>query len=363
MPKSTIQNPAIKCKDLDSITKHKCGQCLYWSLEKFRLKRHVKIVHQKLKKCPLCDFLSGSKLELKHHLDTDHENKMVFCMHCSYSTRRHYKPDLEKHIKKVHEQIFDEFCDRCDSSFSNIQDLRNHQKKAHKEGIVSQGLPLFIRKHQIYKFKCEKCPFSASHSTSLKSHLLKVHQVPICLNCNYRGKDYEDLRNHCLKIHESMYNIDPTTCHLCTFSAHSSLSSTTSISKTMIHIMAVHGGEHPCPTCNKNFKEKRKLKEHINKSHMKKLDLSCQVCDTTFGAESSLRRHMKRKKHIENYEKSLTLPLPAMKFQIEDMASPESTQNQKKADSNLCCPVITCLLQFSHINEVNIHLWNDHNME
>jgi len=409
---------------------------------------------------------------------------MLFCEQCTYSTQYWRREDLKMHIKKVHEKIFDEFCCHCDSSFSNMKDLRKHQKTAHNQTTASQELPLFRKRNDFYRIKCTECPYSTPHSSSLRNHLLKGHQLAICMNCSFRGNSFVELRNHCLEFHESMYNIDASKCHICKFSADSVQFSADFLSKTMIHIMAVHGGEHPCPTCNKNFKQKRHLKEHIDKYHMKKFDIvceecnqafwrrknldqhvrkyhrvkpdiictecnkklssegflklhmrrhekaringnegnacwgcdkkfkgkglllnhinnahlkifdiycqkckkgfrwqseleahsrkyhsktetfSCHVCNMMFSNGSCLKRHMKKKQH-KKYKQSITKPFPTMEFKIGDDVISESSQDHQKDECspNLRCPVVTCPLKFSDINEVNLHLGNDHDLQ
>jgi hypothetical protein len=313
---------------------------------------------------------------------------MLFCERCSYSTHYLRKHNLKMHIKQVHDKIFDQFCVHCDSSFSNMTDLRKHQKIAHEQTTATQNLPSYSK-------KCTECPYSTTHLSSLRNHLLKAHQFAICMNCSYRGNSFEELRIHCLDFHLSMYNIDPSRCHICKYSAQSAHNSSNVLSQAMIHIMTLHGGEHPCSTCNKNFKLKRHLEEHINKCHLKKFDIHCQECNRPFWRKNELDKHIRKyhrekpdiictkcnkklsskgflKLHMRSHEKSKinsnkknSMPFPEIELDIKDKARPKSSQNRQKDDCspNISCPVIRCLARFSHMSEINLHLGNDHNLE
>ena len=85
--------------------KYLCNECDKSFRDNFDLKRHVDIVHLKLKpfKCAYCDksFDTGSNLE--RHVLNKHEKIRHPCDFCdgNYSQKSH----LARHIKKKHQNI------------------------------------------------------------------------------------------------------------------------------------------------------------------------------------------------------------------------------------------------------------------
>ena len=65
---------------------------------------------------------------------------------------------------------------------------------------------------------------------------------------------------------------------------------------------------HSCETCEKVFKNKKSLKNHVAVKHDKTLKLKCDPCDREFAFKSTLKKHMKKyhevqdKSDIENLE-------------------------------------------------------------
>lgn len=187
---------ATKCKDSDTSIELKCEKCTYWTHKWSRLNRHIQVVHENLRKCSMCHFLTERKQDLKNHQNVEHKSEMIFCTQCSYSTHKHRQTDLKIHIKLRHEKVFDVFCDQCDSSFSSEKNLRQHQRRVHGQSIKSQKLTSFSTN----ALKCTECLYLAPQSSSLKTHMLKTHQLAVCMNCSYKGLDFEELRKHCLEF-------------------------------------------------------------------------------------------------------------------------------------------------------------------
>ena len=59
-----------------------------------------------------------------------------------------------------------------------------------------------------------------------------------------------------------------------------------------------------CNLCNKSFKFRSKLNEHINRKipcNKEKTSTECKICNVEFPCSAKLERHNKSKKHINNY--------------------------------------------------------------
>ena len=118
--------------------KLKCEQCPYQTSHKSALIRHIRDVHDTIKKskqfeCEKCPFSSARKENLKRHWDAVHNmgDKKFKCEKCPYSSAG--KINLKYHMVSVH----------------NMGDKR---------------------------YKCEKCPYSSAQKGHLKQHIKGVHE-------------------------------------------------------------------------------------------------------------------------------------------------------------------------------------------
>ena len=54
------------------------------------------------------------------------------------------------------------------------------------------------------------------------------------------------------------------------------------------------GDQHICKVCDKEFKARKNLVEHLNLVHNRKRDKKCDVCSKTFKLRKTLLHHIKR---------------------------------------------------------------------
>ena len=83
---------------------HVCEICGYSTLSKLTLQKHKRIKHVKknFHKCPHCDFQSHRLATMHIHIDSkhpDHDQKTVFCDHCSKSFI--FAASLTKHLNNL----------------------------------------------------------------------------------------------------------------------------------------------------------------------------------------------------------------------------------------------------------------------
>jgi hypothetical protein len=240
-------------------------------------------------------------------------------------------------------------CPTCNKNFKQKKHLKEHMKKYHLKN---------------FDIHCEECNQAFWRKKDLVEHIRSRHREKpniICTECNKKLSSEGFLKLHMQRHEKSRIN---------------------------------GGAVHPCSLCNKKFKRKYKLKVHVNKLHLKQFDIHCQhcekgfwnqsdlnahlrkyhlkntkpfsclVCNLTFSEESCLKCHMEKKKHVRKSEKMVAAPFPLMKFNIENESIPESTQNCQKDEygPDLRCPVMSCPLLFASMNEVNLHLCNEHDL-
>ena len=138
-------------------SKYSCGVCEYKTINKHRLLRHMKAIHDKVKdhKCEECSFASSYSSSLKEHIINIHSKggqarkidltqtvKSFKCDNCEYSaTNKHY---IARHKKAVHDKIKDHKCEQCDYASSYSHDLKHHMRQ-HQERRKPNLTPPIIR--------------------------------------------------------------------------------------------------------------------------------------------------------------------------------------------------------------------------
>ena len=150
-------------------TDYLCSICDKYLSTKVKLKKHVTIVHEKLKlfQCSICDYKNGLKDVMKYHIGKVHEgidakiiylgDKNLKCYNCDFTAGM--KGDLNKHIIEVHDGKQDWRCDICNISFNTKKILKGHEK-------IHEGK----RTHQ-----CPSCTKSFLRNSCLKRHIQTVH--------------------------------------------------------------------------------------------------------------------------------------------------------------------------------------------
>jgi uncharacterized Zn-finger protein len=121
------------------------------------LKRHIKIVHDKIKevKCEFCSQLFSLPTTLKMHIKSVHEKiRDLACPECDFKCSQ-IGGGLNKHIKAVHRQIKDKQCPFCDYKSSESNYLKIHIKSIHES---------------IKDLECTECGFKCSRKASLREH-------------------------------------------------------------------------------------------------------------------------------------------------------------------------------------------------
>ena len=120
--------------------KYKCDQCQFAFRISTALKKHIVLVHQKV----------------RNHL----------CEECGYAGRD--PKALEHHKKAVHDKIQDEICPICQRAFALRHNMRTHMK-THKNPEEKR------RDNLVSPYKCQDCPSGFETIHGLKTHISKRH--------------------------------------------------------------------------------------------------------------------------------------------------------------------------------------------
>ena len=184
------QKTCIECCDkkikwMKQNKQFKCDKCDYKCCQKNNLKKHVKVIHDKIKdiKCDKCEFICSENSKLYRHIRSVHDNIKDFeCSQCDFKCST--SENLYRHIRSVHDKIKDVKCDKCDYKCYANPTLKEHIKQVHDK---------------IRDFKCDKCNHICSTNENLKAHIKSVHTKIKdfeCDKCEYKCSQKGTLKDH-----------------------------------------------------------------------------------------------------------------------------------------------------------------------
>lgn len=161
-------------------------------------------------------------------------------------------------------------CKQCPQVFSSVNFLKLHMRRKHNA------------LKEDFRLKCRICNLSYDKVESLKRHVRRKHDNRShCNVCNKQFNTKTSYLNHShgKHIHE---------CKICglIFASQGGLSK---------HIRCTHKIDSPkvvfCNICNEGFHDKRQLKPHLLRVHLK-VSYTCNYCNKVFKAKESYRRHI-----------------------------------------------------------------------
>ena len=164
------------CKTLKKkcTNEFKCNDCGSSFIGKGDLKRHINVIHLKLKhyECDQCNKSFTQESNLKVHINAIHLKLEPYeCDQCKKSfAHKHY---LQQHVNLVHVRLYE--CEQCKKSFSDKRRLEQHAKKVH--------------------MNCTVCDFTSVFEKNLKIHLKTVHQKARTHKCDQCKKSFS-LKRH-----------------------------------------------------------------------------------------------------------------------------------------------------------------------
>jgi len=195
-------------------------------------------------------------------------------------------------------------CQRCGTSFYDVNTLRSHEKLVHNMRSRTEG------KHH----PCDLCGKSFYDRSTLLRHVKNIHNTQK-LECTICHKKQFKCQNY-LEAHMKQCSTDKPVCHLCqqvfvlegnlkrhldmkVCTAHK-LEYTCSVcgkecqnkSNFDIHSRK-HTGETPftCHLCGKSYSEKYKLDLHNIKIHIGKKTKQCEICSMLFFTRKEVTKH------------------------------------------------------------------------
>ena len=261
---------------LDVSKKNTCKFCLKYFPRLDKLNAHVLSKHTKKSaketlKCLFCGKQFTTKASLKSH-ELSHQDESTYI--CPLETcRKSYSTyyNLMKHLKQKdhiypgrdiypqHLKIVKEGNQECDICHRLVCNLEHHKQKHHS--LESR------------KFNCEKCDYTTDRSDLLRKHELRKHNIAKrdlqAIDKTFENQEVEWGCFDCEKSFDSIVDIED-------------------------HILLPNCEDFICHKCNKKFKEKWNLKQHIKHVHENPQKFVCKKCNKSYSYKYSLTKHLKK---------------------------------------------------------------------
>ncbi|XP_049883747.1 zinc finger protein 333-like [Pectinophora gossypiella] len=160
-------------------------------------------------------------------------------------------------------------CKDCDKAFCSKGSLKNHRQRFH---------PTRVR-------ACKLCGATVLGWMALREHL--AAHTSIGYRCDHCHKHFK--YPHSLAKHRDTHLEKTVSCELCPKKF-----GTAGLLKMhqKVHERAQRGATFRCSYCAKGFYEAYNLSVH-ERTHRNERPFLCEICNTSFGTNSSLKRHLK----------------------------------------------------------------------
>jgi len=266
--------------------KHSCSVCGKALSSYFTVHRHMLSQHginkggwTDIHKCPHCQTLLYGKYLYESHMTQG--NKDLECKMCL--ERFPVRCLLRKHWSETNHG---EICLICKKVTNSKKTLQVHVRSVHLNKAENKPLKQEVDSLKKEKYVCKICRKYFCGKSSLRVHLNTHKKTFKCEICCKTFSRYDLLTCHMDQVHTKER---PFQCNICTkaFSSRNYL---------VTHIQAVHSSNmHPCDKCNKQFKTKYILRQHLKTVCNDKIDCSFPGCEETFKTNHS--RYIHRMRH------------------------------------------------------------------
>ena len=321
-----------ECK---SLFKFKCNFCDFDNsfICKRHLETHIKKEHPNVKKgkkfiCKCCGKSYRDKTDLFRHMKNNHASEELSNKQSITQTKEvkeepvsdnsaDYNSDENNdndsdfdYDKEIAKRKFK--CTQCGDGFSKKRVLELHLKQMHDMVLEKNGNLLKsdtvidndndnTKSHKM--IQCKLCEVkSGSHNIHYR-HMLNFHPdetffCKICPNRHKFANFATDLpKDQAMQIHNMIHhgqtdpeNPNKVLCTLCTKKKLFVIKK-----RIKAHVITVHYKEHAknqCTICGKLFYQPCKLKEHMEKAHLKSKIHECKDCGAKFETFGKYHYHM-----------------------------------------------------------------------
>ncbi|XP_031638313.1 transcription factor grauzone-like [Contarinia nasturtii] len=255
------------CTWHDNPEAFKCDDCNKCFQDNVCLRDHITSMHipadERRFQCDQCSRLFAKQHLLNTHLKMKHtvkEERPFVCSEGECGQRFVLPAYLRLHIEKVHNKADSRVCDVCARFFKCSKSYERHYQVEHTN--IDQ------------RVQCDLCQKWFKHLDTLKDHIRRHYaQSATCKYCGRVSSNKKSLRLHIRNLHA---DVDSSV-------------------KTK--------NEFPCTICEKIFKKKQTLREHMTLHTGEAYLYTCTFCSKTFRSSANMYAHRKRNHPVEYEEK------------------------------------------------------------
>lgn len=326
--------------------KHICDYCGMSYEMKNSLVAHIKRKHgpnsmpddREERTCEICALVFKGMARLRMHMRRKHgsfqDSFQHICQDCGLTYDKYRS--LIVHIQRKHSnQTKPEMsqwynCMFCSKMFTKRETYARHVQRKHQvpeDSIKQENAPEYdlesCKNEQTGEITCKECPLVFSSINFLKLHMRRKHNALRedfrlkCRICNLSYDKIESLKRHVRRKHDKGSHCEVCNKQFDTREMYLNHSHTKVIKECSIcglifasqgglakHLRCTHKIDTPktifCNLCNEGFHDKRQLKPHFMKVHLK-VSYTCRYCKKVFKAKESYRRHILFKHPTSNH--------------------------------------------------------------
>lgn len=255
-----------------------------------QIRRKNKKIQENVQCTPVENNQSSSDQLLSNNPDTNRKRKTNSDhTECKICGKLLLIASLYNHMKNIHQthglNSIQFKCDKCKIEFKSQENHRKHMRMKHDSNIEKFKCELcsriFVKKSSLgthncrrktgrfiinIPMPCEICGRILSSKGTLQKHQILLHSSPDIIFCNVCGRKFSNADDR---------NAHRDECAL----------------KTQIRKSKAFG-ELGCFVCNTMFKSNQLLRCHIEMKHTDLQTFECNLCQTIFMKEFSLRAHI-----------------------------------------------------------------------
>uniref|UniRef100_A0A182WF22 Uncharacterized protein n=1 Tax=Anopheles minimus TaxID=112268 RepID=A0A182WF22_9DIPT len=201
----------------------------------------------------LCYICGKFVFHIPDHMLSHSKQPQFSCDRCPFTSTR--KSNLKLHVENVHLKKVVRRCEKCDRGFSYVDSYRAHMRAKHNIG-----------EH----FECKICSMKFRHRSGLNGHINRKHNEEsncTCPECGFVCQDKKGLRDHS-RVHS---NEKPFACKFCPKAFKSPYARR---SHELIH----QGVVFSCTLCEKSYRYKSQLIDHMKKHVWSDISGICRLC-------------------------------------------------------------------------------------